>query len=199
MIDGTGVYSIKAPSGNVYIGMTADSFVSRNIGHLKELRGGRHKCRGLQNAFNKYGEGNLEFTVLEIIKRNEDPEKFLQREQAWWDKFTIEGIVTYNGRPSGTGSVHHTEETRLRISASLRSKERKTLTKICLYCSAQFKVYLTRKTRKYCSRICASKSARKFDQNEAVRLYSTGLSLREVARLLGVSHISVRNAVESRT
>lgn len=77
-----GVYQIKNLStGKVYIGSTTKSFSSRWKQWLYNLR----KQKGnayLQNAWNKYGEENFSFEILEII---EDKAKVLEREQYWID------------------------------------------------------------------------------------------------------------------
>lgn len=98
--------------------MTADSFGNRWRGQLNELRRGVHKCRGLQRAYIKYCESLLKFEILEEI----DPldKAFYACEVWWWDHFTTEEIKLYNGRPTGTGSVNHTAETRSAISEGLR-------------------------------------------------------------------------------
>lgn len=195
MLDTAGVYKIESPSGKCYVGMTADSFAARKTNHLKELRGGRHKCAGLQHAFNKYGEENLLFTVLEMISRDTEDSFFFTREQYWWDTFTSTGVKLYNGRPTGTGGVHHTPETKAKISATLKRNALEPLEKICLGCSRTFHVPPGRKYRKYCSNSCVKIGLRRFDPIEAKDLYLSGLSLRQVAKHVGVSHISVRDSL----
>lgn len=105
-----GVYKITLPSGSCYVGMTTISFDSRWRNHLKELRNGRHPCRGLKSAFAKYGEAALLFEILEKVPNSTNQSVILLKERDWWDKLKAEGKNIYNGRPTGTGSVHHTDE-----------------------------------------------------------------------------------------
>lgn len=159
-----GVYKIESPSGKTYVGMTCVSFASRLSGHLKYLKNGKHHCKGLQRAYDKYGQDNLKFTVLE---KWENPNSYemealgaaiLARESFWWRKIRSEGTLMYNGEPSGTGSVFHTEETKLRIAESRRKdiirKNRIPICEIvqhCMICDSNFTENIIRKT---CSDIC---------------------------------------------
>lgn len=61
-----GIYSITSPSGKQYIGQ-AKSFKRRWWEHLYRLRDGKHHCKGLQNAFSKYGEDALVFSKIAIV------------------------------------------------------------------------------------------------------------------------------------
>lgn len=62
-----GIYRIVSPSGKMYIGLTLTSFQERWKGHRKLLARGRPHCKGLQRACDKYGEQNLNFSVLELV------------------------------------------------------------------------------------------------------------------------------------
>lgn len=59
----SGIYAITSPSGKQYIGQ-ARSIAIRWINHRWALKAGKHHCRGLQNAWNKYGKDALVFSVL---------------------------------------------------------------------------------------------------------------------------------------
>lgn len=157
-----GVYTITSPSGKKYVGMTAaQSFKDRWKQHKKLLRGNHHICAGLQNAFNKYGFEGLSF---EIVKSYEKPAeqdtvltKLIQAEEIrFWEIFKSEGVKLYNGCPTGTGSVHHTEETRAKIGKAISSKNlaQKPIEKECVYCLSNF---LAKSHKaKYCSERCRS-------------------------------------------
>lgn len=132
-MDSFGVYSITSPSGKKYIGMTMDSFANRWRNHLKELRNGRHKCLGLKRAYLKYGELNLVFEVIKEFPDATDISAVLLQEQKSWDQAKRDGIKLYNGRPTGTGSVHHTEETKRKISEKARARSREPLSYCRLY------------------------------------------------------------------
>lgn len=114
MESSVGVYRIDAPSGKSYVGMTCDSFANRWSGHLRKLRSDTHPCKGLSRAYRKYGEENLMFSIVEAMPLQEVTIELAayisEREQFWWDALRNSGIELYNGRPTGRGSVFHTDE-----------------------------------------------------------------------------------------
>lgn len=60
-----GIYGIKNKLNNkIYIGKTMKSFGDRWDCHKAQLNGGYHDNPHLQNAWNKYGSNNFEFTIL---------------------------------------------------------------------------------------------------------------------------------------
>ena len=60
-----GIYMIRNRINNkVYIGQSID-LVRREGDHFSDLRRGIHTNTHLQSSFNKYGEVNFEFIVLE--------------------------------------------------------------------------------------------------------------------------------------
>ena len=64
----SGIYIIRSPSSKIYIGSAVD-FRTRWHGHKIELRRNRHKNPKLQNAWNKYGEDNISFSILLICDK----------------------------------------------------------------------------------------------------------------------------------
>jgi len=129
-----GVYQIRNIINNyLYIGSTV-CFFDRCYGHFKDLSYGHHQQK-LQNAYNKYGEENFEFEILEIV---EDKESLREREQYYLDTLLSaqEFIrkedkrfeeVGYNIDPIATGSIYvtHSDETRKRMSKVVRTEEQK--------------------------------------------------------------------------
>lgn len=82
----SGIYKIShTPSGKRYIGSTADLY-RRLTQHRARLRAGIHPNNPLQNAYNKYGEGEFLFTVLAWV----GPDDLLSEEQAWLDRTSKE-------------------------------------------------------------------------------------------------------------
>ncbi len=78
----SGVYQIRClPTGKIYVGSTVD-LRHRWEQHYRELRRGDHHNHHLQNGWDKYGEENFEFVVLELVA---EPD-LLRVEQAWLDK-----------------------------------------------------------------------------------------------------------------
>lgn len=104
-----GVYQIKnLQNGKIYIGSTIMSFLKRFYHHQSMLRVGKHKNNYLQNSFNKYGEDNFEFSILEVCSK----ENCLEREQYYIDKFeVIDKNKGYNINPLASGTSNMSKET----------------------------------------------------------------------------------------
>lgn len=67
-----GIYLItNRINGKKYVGSTHD-FTSRWRGHRSMLNRGVHFNNHLQNSWNKYGEDNFEFSILEALDENVD-------------------------------------------------------------------------------------------------------------------------------
>lgn len=77
----SGVYQIRNKiTGKVYVGSSATLGLRRNQ-HFSDLRHNRHPNKHLQRSFNKRGESNYVFEVLELC-----PEDMrIEREQYWID------------------------------------------------------------------------------------------------------------------
>jgi len=114
---GFGVYQIRnILNDNLYIGCTFKAgFKSRHKGHRSALRHGNHHCLHLQNAWNKYGEDNFIFEVIEEFKFPLDyPIDLIKthienREQYYFDKLNPRyNILKRAGSPLGK---KHTQET----------------------------------------------------------------------------------------
>jgi group I intron endonuclease len=94
-----GIYAIiNKVSGRYYIGSTIH-LKRRIIEHKSKLRNGRHHNFKLQGAYDKYGESNFSFEVLEYVKSDN---KLMEREQYWLDK-TKACKVGYNLSSVATG------------------------------------------------------------------------------------------------
>lgn len=157
-----GIYRILAPSGISYVGLTSTSFTARWNEHKKRVRLGTHPCKHFANSYKKYGEKTFVFEVLEVInkpKNSDDLSSFekslLERERFWWDYIASHEVIPFNARPTGTGSVFHTEESKQAISKSMMDPaSRENL--FCPVCQNNFEAY-RRKKRKFCSKDCADK------------------------------------------
>lgn len=78
----TGVYQITCiVTGKIYIGSSIH-IRFRISKHLSDLRNYKHHNKYLQRSWNKYGESNLKFDVLEECNYKNQ----LEREQFWIDK-----------------------------------------------------------------------------------------------------------------
>jgi hypothetical protein len=78
----SGVYQILCiPTGKIYIGSTVD-LRKRWNSHRRSLHQNKHPNIYLQRAWDRYGEANFMFSVLELV----DTSELLRTEQAWLDK-----------------------------------------------------------------------------------------------------------------
>lgn len=100
----TGVYEIKNKiNGKRYIGSTIRTFTKRLEHHRCLLRKNTHKNKHLQRAWNKYGEDNFEFSILEIV----DKCCTLEIEQIYLDAC----VDCYNINPIASGTPDLSKET----------------------------------------------------------------------------------------
>ena len=79
----SGIYKIesKIKPNRIYIG-SAVSFYTRWMNHLSDLRTGDHGNKKLQHHFNKYGEDDLIFSIVEECDKN----ILLNKEQGYIDR-----------------------------------------------------------------------------------------------------------------
>ena len=68
-MNASGIYVISSPSGGEYVG-SAVNMRRRWHQHRTDLRTFRHKNGKLQNAWNKYGESQIEFHVLLVCDKS---------------------------------------------------------------------------------------------------------------------------------
>lgn len=114
-----GVYCIENIINNKkYIGQSIN-INSRWQLHKWELRNNRHSNSHLQNSWNKYGEKNFTFYILEQCNENLLDEK---------ERYYIDTLRTtvddygYNLDSGGNSHKHHCEETKQKISFSNTGK-----------------------------------------------------------------------------
>lgn len=114
-----GIYMIKNKvNGNVYIGQAADIY-ERWKEHISLLRRGKHVNNHLQRAWNKYGDDNFEFSIVE-----ECDENALNDREIYWIAEYDSYHNGYNQTLGGGGvrGFKHDEETKQRISESLKGE-----------------------------------------------------------------------------
>lgn len=111
------IYSILNKSnGKIYIGLTSDPS-DRFSRHKYKLNMGKHFNPHLQNAWNKYGENSFEFNIIEHC----DDEELGENERWWIDHLdSTNRDIGYNIRTGGDSNFKHSEETKLKISESLK-------------------------------------------------------------------------------
>lgn len=101
-LDKTGVYKIvNLVNGKIYVGSTAQSFKKRGVQHYSDLVRGVHKNSYLKHSWNKYGEKNFKFEIVEFCESSDT----LTREQYWLD-FTksYDKTIGYNINPLASGT-----------------------------------------------------------------------------------------------
>lgn len=75
------IYKILCKVNNKFYIGSASWYSKRKDKHLWGLRRNTHANKYLQNAFNKYGEENFEFSIVEQCNK----ENLIEREQFWLD------------------------------------------------------------------------------------------------------------------
>lgn len=110
------VYKIKFNKHpEFYIGSTV-YFENRKSSHLKALRSNKHKNKYLQNLYNKYGEKDITFKVLE---KSIDEDILRTREQFYID--TLNPKINVYRKVQHIYKKGNTLETKIKISNSLKN------------------------------------------------------------------------------
>lgn len=96
----SGIYTITSKvTGKLYIGESLDIYRRWHDEHIPQLRKNRHYNKELQNDFNKYGEENFSFQILQRYSGN-DPistkARILILESYFITQFENAGISLYN-------------------------------------------------------------------------------------------------------
>lgn len=202
-----GVYQIKNKiNGHIYIGSSVN-MVDRLWNHKTKLRNQTHKNPHLQAAWNKYGEENFEFTILETVQRREDAVKL---EQKYIDTFNPDyniatsatatrlgipmsddakkklskvKLIQNKGKNNPFYGKTHTKETRKKISEyrsgrKLSDKHRESITR------AQMgeKSHYSKLTWDKVNELRMMYESNKYSQMDLVRL--TGMSQSAINKLL---------------
>lgn len=114
----SGIYKItNRTTKKIYIG-SATNFCRRWSAHYSLLRRNKHENEYLQNAWNKYGENDFVFEILEYV---EDKKELLSREQYWldftrcYDRKIGFNIDTIAGNSLGRKTSHKTKEKLKRV------------------------------------------------------------------------------------
>ena len=96
-----GIYKItNETTGKFYIGSSND-IKDRWREHTCCLRRNKHHSQHLQRSWNKYGEENFEFEIIELVESNKE---LLPKEQGWMDKTQCYNRdIGYNVSKSATG------------------------------------------------------------------------------------------------
>jgi group I intron endonuclease len=110
----SGIYEIVNIQNNKkYIG-SAVNLELRQSQHFSKLRKNYHENRHLQRAYNKYGEEQFVFNILEEV---DSPELLVEREQYHIDKYTFENLYNIRIEASSNFGFKHSDETKVKMSA----------------------------------------------------------------------------------
>lgn len=108
----SGIYKItNIVNGKCYVG-SAVNLHKRKMEHFIALRGTKHCNKKIQNSFNKHGEVNFVFSVIELCGKGD----LIVREQFWIDE--IKPIYNICKIAGSTLGLVHTEETKAKIAAT---------------------------------------------------------------------------------
>jgi group I intron endonuclease len=112
-----GIYQIRClVNDKVYIGSAKD-FSWRWGSHLYDLRKGTHVNPHLQRSFDKHGEINFVFEIVEFLGEY-NKELYFERENFYIDQAINSGKFYNIARAEG-GWTHHTNERKAEISAKV--------------------------------------------------------------------------------
>lgn len=116
------IYKIEnLVNGKVYIGQTARNIKHRKIHHFNALRGNYHSNKYLQRSWNKYGEENFIFKIIE----NVDIDKLDDREVYWINYYKNKAGV-YNLDSGGNKNKKLSKVSRMKISFAVKQRLKNT-------------------------------------------------------------------------
>lgn len=122
-MDTSGIYKItNLVNGKIYVGR-ASFLKKRGWEHFRTLRLGKHHNEYLQKSFNKYGEINFIFEVIEYC----EVEELIAREDYWCKN--LQANISEKGynialTDEKSGFYKHSEETKIKISKGLKGKKK---------------------------------------------------------------------------
>jgi group I intron endonuclease len=122
-----GVYKIIGPTGKIYIG-SSNNIDKRWVAHRSLLNNNKHVSTYLQNSWNKYGEDNFKFKIIEetlednLINREQ---YYLDYHKSYNQKFGY-NILKIAGSTRGW---EHSTETKQKISQFQKGRKKSKATK----------------------------------------------------------------------
>lgn len=217
-----GIYQIEClVNHKKYVGQSKVAIGTRKTAHFLNLRRGIHYNREMQKDYDRYGEKNFEFSLIEEV---DDIEKLDEREKFWIkEKNTIE--TGYNLCLGGAGApgIKRSEETKRmigeknainmlgkKITSETRKKMSDTHKRIPVHPNSLMallkiaKKPLTKEMKEYLSKINSGENnpTHKYSDIEVLKakeLLDNGLSIRETARQVGMSTSTVHRIKRKQT
>ena len=184
-----GIYKIEnLVNGKVYIGQTKEKFQRRYWVHRWKLREGTHDNFYLQRAWNKYGEENFKFEVIEVLSR----EKIDNREKYWIKKYKDIGMcysIQDGGQPKYLNQYISSE-----IRKRTGEKNRQRMLGSKLSEETKKKMSASRKGKRICRKtdVLNEELARKIKE----RLVK-GITPKEIMEELEVPYKNINNILSS--
>jgi group I intron endonuclease len=120
----SGIYKIQSviKPERIYIG-SAIYIKSRWAMHLYQLRNNKHGSQKLQRHYNKYGESDLQFSILSGCEK----ERLIEQEQYFIDAYKPyfnNRIIAASNNLGLRNRWHHSEETKRKFSNILKGNKR---------------------------------------------------------------------------
>lgn len=125
--DKMGIYQIvNLIDGKKYVGSSKNLY-NRKAKHFYNLKNNKHGNCHLQNAFNKYGEDNFSFEVIEFVNTEDE---LLPREQYYIELYQVcDKDKGYNLIVDAVRHAH-SDETKQKMSLAKKGKTRSEETKL---------------------------------------------------------------------
>lgn len=180
------IYKIKClKNKKIYIGSSKDTIKRWNT-HKCLLRKNKHHCSRLQKAWNKYGEQNFSFYIIEILPTSDF---LIDKEQFWIDYYDSYNLG-FNGRPKAENNHHHVWTDEQRAAQSKRMTGRK--------------INMTQEQKHLRSIQFRGENNTKSILNEdyvrdIVLMSNNGMNAMAIGRRLGINHSTVMNVLDRRT
>lgn len=196
----SGIYKIEnLVNGKVYIGSTQNIPI-RFYNHKRELMLNCHANGYLQNSWNKYGEDNFCFLVLEYV---ENLDLLILMEQKYIDEVPKE--LRYNIAPiAGTNrGVKHTEESKRRMSEGSKGikHSEETRKKLSEINTGSGNGFFGKQHKQQTKDMISDKKDKKTVyqlSKETGEIVNSFPSIREAERLTGISHTSISKVCNRR-
>lgn len=129
------IYKIENKvNGKVYIGQTIAGFKKRIGEHVSALRHNRHNNDYLQRAWNKHGEENFSYSILETC----DVDSLDDAEVFWIDYYRTFS-ESYNLESGGNKNKRHSKYSRKKMSKVMRERVK----------TPEFRKMIMERARKY--------------------------------------------------
>jgi group I intron endonuclease len=111
----SGIYIIKCKANHKFYVGSAVNYRNRWAEHRRRLNAGSHHCIHLQRSWDKYGQNDFEFCLVEFVEK----ENLIMIEQRWIDAYWDNGVLLNSCRIAGSVlGRKHSQEAKNKISQS---------------------------------------------------------------------------------